>query len=224
MARRIGRIAADRRWVMSCPFSRICPAVGSSRRATHLPMVDLPLPDSPTRPRISPGPIAKDTPSTARTTAPRPNRPRETWKCIARSRTSRASGCEIAELSATSGVLGRHRRVQVALGAGVEAGGQVRCHLLSVWLELGQRRVAPLVGAGTPRGEHAVGGWLAPCGHKARDLAQAAATETIEARLARIPDRAQQSHGVRVLRGCEQVVDAGGFNHTARVQYRDAVG
>ena len=50
---------------MSSPSSRIVPSVGSSRRSSSLPTVDLPQPDSPTRHSVSPGLIAKLTPSTA---------------------------------------------------------------------------------------------------------------------------------------------------------------
>ena len=52
---------------MSSPSSRIVPSVGSSRRSSSLPTVDLPQPDSPTRHSVSPGLIAKLTPSTALT-------------------------------------------------------------------------------------------------------------------------------------------------------------
>ena len=50
---------------MSSPSSRIVPSVGSIRRSSSLPTVDLPQPDSPTRHSVSPGLIAKLTPSTA---------------------------------------------------------------------------------------------------------------------------------------------------------------
>ncbi len=50
---------------MSVPSSRIVPSVGSSRRRMQFPTVDLPLPDSPTSPSISPGAIENETPSTA---------------------------------------------------------------------------------------------------------------------------------------------------------------
>ena len=59
MRRRCGRIAPASRCVMSAPSSRIVPAVGSIRRSSSLPTVDLPQPDSPTRHSVSPGWIAK---------------------------------------------------------------------------------------------------------------------------------------------------------------------
>ena len=58
--------------VMSAPLRWTVPAVGSSRRRMQLPTVDLPLPDSPTRPTTSPRSIDSETSSTARRTLPRP--------------------------------------------------------------------------------------------------------------------------------------------------------
>jgi hypothetical protein len=65
MSRRSGRIPRRDTCVMSLPLSRIWPDVGSSSRMMHRPTVDLPLPDSPTRPSTSPFPMVSDTPSTA---------------------------------------------------------------------------------------------------------------------------------------------------------------
>src|SRR5712692_2518247 len=76
--------------VMSSPARRIVPAVGSIRRSTSLPTVDLPQPDSPTRHRVSPGAMAKLTPSTARTCASAaPNSFRLSKKYFLRLSTSR---------------------------------------------------------------------------------------------------------------------------------------
>ena len=41
--------------LISCPSKVILPAVGSYSRMMLRPMVDLPEPDSPTRPYVSPG-------------------------------------------------------------------------------------------------------------------------------------------------------------------------
>ena len=49
------------------PSKSISPDVGSIRRSTQRPVVDLPQPDSPTSPSVSPRAISKSTPSTART-------------------------------------------------------------------------------------------------------------------------------------------------------------
>ena len=51
--------------VMSSPLNRMAPAVGRSRWQSSFATVDLPQPDSPTMPRVSPRPRAKSTPSTA---------------------------------------------------------------------------------------------------------------------------------------------------------------
>ncbi len=51
--------------VTSSPSKTIRPESGSIRRRRSLPRVDFPQPDSPTRPRISPLPIARLTPFTA---------------------------------------------------------------------------------------------------------------------------------------------------------------
>ena len=52
---------------MSRPSKMIVPPVGSSRRATQRAIVDLPQPDSPTTPSVSPAFSVKLTPSTALT-------------------------------------------------------------------------------------------------------------------------------------------------------------
>ena len=74
--------AGDRR----SPSKRTAPAVGSIRRRTSRPIVDLPQPDSPTRPASRRGAMSKVTPSTARTvpTALRQTTPRVTGKCLTR--------------------------------------------------------------------------------------------------------------------------------------------
>src|SRR5580704_6689146 len=54
---------------MSSPMNSIVPAVGSRRRIIVRPSVDLPQPDSPTRPTVSPFLMSRSTPSTAWTCA-----------------------------------------------------------------------------------------------------------------------------------------------------------
>ena len=69
---------------MSLPSSRIAPLVGSISRSTLRATVDLPQPDSPTRPSVSPAPIEKLTPSTACTVPTRraQQTPPRTGKCL----------------------------------------------------------------------------------------------------------------------------------------------
>src|SRR5215475_15462629 len=74
---------------MSTPSTRIDPALGSSSRNIVRPTVDLPQPDSPTRPNVSPALIWNDTPSTARTSPDtREKRPLMIGKCFLRPCTS----------------------------------------------------------------------------------------------------------------------------------------
>src|SRR3954466_15070010 len=64
--RRIGRQARSPHAVMSCPVTRIRPALGRYRRNTVFPNVVLPDPGSPTTPNTSPRPNERLAPSTAR--------------------------------------------------------------------------------------------------------------------------------------------------------------
>ena len=66
---RNGVRAGPSRAVISSPPNRMRPDVGSSNRTTTRPRVDLPQPDSPTSPRVSPSSIARLTRSTAWTSA-----------------------------------------------------------------------------------------------------------------------------------------------------------
>src|SRR5262245_22484380 len=55
--------------VTALSWKRTSPEVGSMRRRIDRPVVDLPHPDSPTRPRVSPAMMSKVTSSTACTRA-----------------------------------------------------------------------------------------------------------------------------------------------------------
>ena len=93
ISRRYGRISARDRCVMSRPSKITLPPVGSSSRMTQRAIVDLPQPDSPTTPSVSPSLTAKETPSTA-LTAPTcfwKMIPRVTGKCFFRFSTMRSS-------------------------------------------------------------------------------------------------------------------------------------
>ena len=76
--------------VRSWPRKRTSPPVGLITWRIHLPKVVLPQPLSPTRPRVSPRMIWRDTPSTALTspTLDWKMTPLVTGKYICRSRTS----------------------------------------------------------------------------------------------------------------------------------------
>ncbi len=62
-AQRSGRISSSLARVMSLPSKITCPLVmvpgGSSSRSTAVPSVDLPEPDSPTNPTISPASMVR---------------------------------------------------------------------------------------------------------------------------------------------------------------------
>ena len=80
---------------MSWPSNMIEPAVGSSSLMIARPVVDLPHPDSPTRPSVSPASTEKQTPSTACTAPTLPLRSRCPWrigKCFLRSLTASRIG------------------------------------------------------------------------------------------------------------------------------------
>ena len=81
------------RCVMSRPPNVIRPLVGSSRRIRQRAIVDLPHPDSPTTPSVSPCLTVKLIPSTALTLATSfwKTIPRVTGKCFTRSSTTRRS-------------------------------------------------------------------------------------------------------------------------------------
>ena len=59
MRLRIRRSAGFDSVAISTPSNRTAPAVGSIRRSSRRPVVDLPQPDSPTRPSVSPRAIDK---------------------------------------------------------------------------------------------------------------------------------------------------------------------
>src|SRR5438874_3733515 len=111
------RSFAPRRRVMSCPSKMMLPAVTGSSAVTRRASVDLPQPDSPTRPSVSPRLISRSTPSTART-AP-PPKP-EIGKCLKAPATRSNMGSAVTEeagaLSAACNPVDlRSRRLSVRL-------------------------------------------------------------------------------------------------------------
>ena len=91
ISRRSFRSSAPRIAKMSRPSNVAPPPVGSSSRISTWASVDLPQPDSPTTPSVSPGIRSNETPSTALTwPTVRLNRtPVRTGKCFSRSVTER---------------------------------------------------------------------------------------------------------------------------------------
>src|SRR5919199_1556076 len=82
---------------MSRPSKNTRPRVGASSRTIRRPTVLLPQPDSPTRPKEWPAPIAKLTPSTACATPTRRRNstPRDTGKCLVSPLTAMRGGASI---------------------------------------------------------------------------------------------------------------------------------
>ncbi len=65
MSRRTGRMSLRLSSVMSLPRKVILPSVGLTSLMIARAVVDLPHPDSPTKPRVSAWPTSKEIPSTA---------------------------------------------------------------------------------------------------------------------------------------------------------------
>src|SRR6478609_3610759 len=105
MLRRIRRRSLPLAVTMSWPSNSAEPPVGFSSPQSRRATVDLPQPDSPTSPSVSPGYRSKETPSTA-LTAPiffLNRMPRVSGKCLTMSLTCRTG----SELVASFGI-GRH--------------------------------------------------------------------------------------------------------------------
>ena len=175
-----------RECVMSSPSRRIVPAVGSIRRSSSLPTVDLPQPDLPTRHSVSPGSIAKLTPSTALTSATvRASRPRCSGKCFFRSSTS---------------TTGRHAR---APPVGEHALGLVAGDHMAAADRAQRRRLdaAALDRVGAARREGAALDRLAQRRHDAGDLGEAA----LAVLRPQPRDRGHQAARVGMRRAVEQL-------------------
>src|SRR5258708_4769009 len=115
--RRIARSFSPRIELNSSPSNRTRPAVSGISWATSRPRVDLPQPDSPTNPRVSPRLIWNDTPSTAWTFWPNP-----AGKCLTTSSTSTSGASSITRLPLGYEVAGTRA------GADIDQVG--RAHLL----------------------------------------------------------------------------------------------
>src|ERR1700722_12954801 len=103
MRRRNGPSSRRDDFVMSTPSNRKVPSSMSWRRVRHRPRVDLPHPDSPTRPSVSFGRTVSDTPSTACNARPEPGmmvRP-TTYRLVSRSASIRGAAVESALISSS---------------------------------------------------------------------------------------------------------------------------
>src|SRR5262245_32879975 len=156
MTWRYGRISFAGSAVISRPCRRMVPDVGSISLTIMRAAVDLPQPDSPTSPSVSPGKTENEMPSTANT-APcrRPSSPPRTAKCLTRSMTSR--------MGSTSAIGDLHCPLRMP------AGGEVVGRLLRD----GRRRAAAFLGGErAARGKGATRKALAQRREHARDFGQ----------------------------------------------------
>ena len=156
-------VAAERsqrgalRRVTFLPSNQISPELGSISRRMQRPVVDLPHPDSPTSPSVSPAAMSKLTPSTACTrSTSRENTPPLTAKCLRRSR-EQGSGLAPASPHSTHDLVPgvdlpqrRHRaqcRRRRRSGSAGEAAARRR--LRAGWAR--RRRSPPVALCGAPR-------------------------------------------------------------------------
>src|ERR1019366_9146714 len=185
--------------VMSRPSILMLPPVGSIRRRMVRPTVDLPQPDSPPRPSVSPCAIEKLMPSTANTVPPaRCNRPLRTGKCFLRSRTSSTAGREPLVAPASA----------IALTEQL-SGTPARCPVArAFFLVIGIGAAAALLGVGAARREHAALRQIGQCWHHAGDFLQApAGVLVLPAHQRQSRDRGYQPVRIGMLRPGEQLVD-----------------
>src|ERR1700712_4735860 len=211
ISRRIGRMPRTERSVMSRPSNRMRPDVGSMSFVTARPVVDLPQPDSPTSPRVSPSCTTNETPSTAFTGLPvRPIRPADLpGKCLViPSTSSRGLGVGTAELVPASGaivVMAWPSRSDVGPDLGREdlatllrldvAADRVRRRRRQRVPGLGLAGIArPVVLERAARVEHAALRDVDQRGRGARDRGEPAGPHPVHAR-----HRAEQTPGVRHL-------------------------
>ena len=189
--------------VTSTPSTRIWPSVGSSRRTMVRPSVDLPQPDSPTRPSVRPASTRKATPSTART-----------WPIVRRSRGERTGKYVLRSLHLEQRAHTALRLRLVRLDRKEAAGAMA-----------GRERIERRHGIGAARSraratvaKAAAGRPVERRGDRALDRDQPVLL-AIEAR-----DRAQQRIGVGVPRRAEQLEHVRGLDDAAGIHHRDPVG
>src|SRR5262245_9727565 len=191
---------------MSLPERRIMPAVGSISRNIVRPTVDLPQPDSPTSPSVSPAPIVKLTPSTANTVPPaRCSSPLRRGKYFLRSRTS-------------STVSGMAFPVKLARAP---AGGPMTG---AFFLVNGILRAATVLGVRAARRKHAAGWEIAERRHDARNFLQPLdSTGLSRAHRGEPRDRAHETVRIGMLRMREQFLDRRLLHLATCIHHDDAL-
>src|SRR5215510_16395087 len=188
---------------MSSPLTMMLPSVSSISRKTVRPTVDLPQPDSPTRPSVSPASMAKLTPSTAKTCpVVRRRMPFWTAKCFLRFFTSSTG------VPATTVETRPHSRIGRSVElAGTPAGGPVAGPLFLVG---GKCFAAPLFGEDAARRERTPLGQIAKRRNDAWNFLQATIRPfDLAAHQSKAWDRGHQAVGVGMQGPREQLVDRG---------------
>src|SRR6266849_4525882 len=159
------------------------------------PVVVFPLPDSPTRPNVSPSSIAKLTSSTALTTVPERKRPLTRPKCLTR------------WLTSTSGIGLQPCIVQIALRLVLRSDDVIGGRVERAWIEpIRASRIE--CATGRQRAEHR---------HRTVNRAQ-----TLSACASRY--RREKPTRVGMLRTLEDLPYRSFFDDTARVHDGDAIG
>ncbi len=214
MSRRRGRSARGPSAEISWPSNSIVPADRSISRNSSRASVDLPQPDSPTSPSVSPAWTSRSTPSTARTlpTARRRMPSERTGKCLC---TSVARSSTVAALAHATRP-GAARRLAPHLQRQVTGVEMARRALR------GQRRqlVAALEAVRAARREHAARrGGARRGGRSARDRGQPPRPRAVQPR-----DRAEQAPGVGMQRIAEHRARRALLDHAAGVHHEDPVG
>src|SRR5450759_3848303 len=199
---------------MSSPMNSIVPAVGSRRRIIVRPSVDLPQPDSPTSPTVSPFLMSRSTPSTARTWATVLWRmPEETGNHVFSPRTD------------TSGAVA----VQARFSCAWTASGTFELHARLGDPARGQLRFAdPVEHRGVARAafdlelasrvERTAGREVDQVGWEAVDRLERLMPVSVQSR-----NRPQQRPGVRMLGVREHVNGRARLDHPPRVHHHHAL-
>src|SRR5437868_3815974 len=201
MLRRMRLSLAPLALAISWPLIFTEPEVGRSSAISTLASVDLPQPDSPTMPRVSPRCRSKEMPSTAliAPTCRFSTMPWVTGKCLVRSRTSRMGSPAAAIKDLPPVVTGAAALVADRVQRG----------------SLGHAVVLPV---GTPGMEGAAGRHVQQVRRQTLDGVE------LLALLVDPGDRLQQALGVRVRRVAVDVEDGRVLHDPPAVHHRDPVG
>src|SRR5438876_4834877 len=219
ISRRIGRISVRESLVMSRPSKTIRPSVGSSRRMMQRAIVDLPQPDSPTTPSVSPPRTLKLTPSTAFTAAICLWKmiPRVTGKYFFRSSTTRRSSPATA-LRGLCHHPGQQLRGFAVLRLLVEMAGVQVVRIVATDPQLRVLLLADVHHVGAARMEPAALGRVEERRRRALNL-----DEPLDVGV-EAGQRAKETPGVRMLGPREENVDVPALNDSRCVHDEHLVG